>query len=84
MSVNIYFSSSQELLAEKLAENLSTERRINSEPFLTSRVMVPNINLKQWLQLQIVTWKPDLLQMCTVRSIDDLLSCCFRDTGCLA
>jgi len=53
MSLSIYFSCSPELLAEKLAENLSTERRINTNPFLAGCVMVPNINLKQWLQLQI-------------------------------
>ena len=55
MSVRIYYSTSLRELAGKLADNLAGDRMGTPEPdpFVPAPVMVPNVNLKQWLQLQI-------------------------------
>lgn len=55
MSVKIYFHSSLEGLAQQLADNVAHARRQYADPFIESRIMVPNANLKQWLQLQLAT-----------------------------
>ncbi len=55
MSVHIYYSTSLRELAGKLADNLAADRMgtADPDPFVPAPVMVPNVNLKQWLQLQI-------------------------------
>ena len=52
LSVRIYYSTSLCELAGKLADNLAGDRMgtPDPDPFVPAPVMVPNVNLKQWLQ----------------------------------
>ncbi len=51
MSLYLYFSTSLENLANKLAEDIDSSS--NKDPFTQQTVIVPNQSIKQWLQLQI-------------------------------
>jgi len=53
LSVKIYYGASSRDLAAKLADNLADDCAGAADPFVAAQVMVPNANLKQWLQLQI-------------------------------
>ncbi len=53
MSVNIFFSNQLELLGERLSDNQREEIRENINIFPGSSILVPNNNLKKWLQIEI-------------------------------
>ena len=50
MAINIYHSSRIEDLAEKLVDELKTERR---DPFEFLKVAVANPNLGNWLKMKV-------------------------------
>ncbi len=52
MAIRLYFSNNLGSLAERLAEELREERR-QRDPFVASSIIVPNPNLKKWLQLRL-------------------------------
>ena len=59
MSLKIYCGSRIENLAEKLKEFLLKDRR-GKDPFLFSKVVVPNVNVAKWLQIRMFAKEPDL------------------------
>ena len=59
MSLKIYCGSRIENLAEKLKERLLKERQ-GKDPFVFTKVVVPNGNLAKWLQIRMFAKEPDL------------------------
>jgi len=59
MSLKIYCGSRIENLAEKLKERLLEERQ-GKDPFVFTKVVVPNGNLAKWLQIRMFAKEPDL------------------------
>ena len=59
MSLKIYCGSRIENLAEKLKERLLKDRQ-GKDPFLFSKVVVPNVNVAKWLQIRMFAKEPDL------------------------
>ena len=59
MSLKIYCGSRIENLAEKLKEFLLKDRQ-GKDPFLFSKVVVPNVNVAKWLQIRMFAKEPDL------------------------
>ncbi len=59
MSLKIYCGSRIEDLAEKLKERLLKERQ-GKDPFVFTKVVVPNGNLAKWLQIRMFAKEPDL------------------------
>jgi len=53
MSIRVYFGQQLELLANRLGENIRAEVRAASEPFPESVILVPNVNVRKWLQLAL-------------------------------
>ena len=53
MSIQIYFSNQVRALGDQLGINLLNERQSRKDPFWAPSVIVPNPNLKKWLQLHI-------------------------------
>ncbi|MFQ5573541.1 MAG: exodeoxyribonuclease V subunit gamma, partial [Nitrosopumilaceae archaeon] len=53
MSIELYFSNQLEQLGQKLSENLEEENSWKKDIFLRSTIIVPNSNLKKWLQMAI-------------------------------
>ncbi len=61
MSLKIYCGSRIENLAEKLKEFLLKDRQgKDKDPFLFSKVVVPNVNVAKWLQIRMFAKEPDL------------------------
>jgi len=61
MSLKIYCGSRIENLAEKLKEFLLKDRQgKDKDPFLFSKVVVPNVNAAKWLQIRMFAKEPDL------------------------
>lgn len=54
MGLKLYYSSHTEKLAEQLGASLA-DRTHTADPFASPVVIVPNTNLKLWLQLRIAT-----------------------------
>ncbi len=52
MALHVYLSRSIESLAFRLSEHILSERKSN-DFFLPARVIVPNLNLKKWLQMRL-------------------------------
>ena len=59
MSLKIYCGSRIENLAEKLKERLLKDRQ-GKDPFVFTKVVVPNGNLAKWLQIRMFAKEPDL------------------------
>ena len=59
MSLKIYCGSRVENLAEKLKECLLKDRQ-GKDPFVFTKVVVPNGNLAKWLQIRMFAKEPDL------------------------
>ena len=59
MSLKIYCGSRIENLAEKLKECLLKDRQ-GQDPFVFTKVVVPNGNLAKWLQIRMFAKEPDL------------------------
>lgn len=59
MSLKIYCGSRIEILAEKLKKCLLRDRQ-DKDPFLFSKVVVPNGNVAKWLQIRIFAKEPEL------------------------
>lgn len=59
MSLKIYCGSRIENLAEKLKERLLKERQ-GKDPFVFTKVVVPNVNVAKWLQIRMLSKEPDL------------------------
>ena len=59
MSLKIYCGSRVEDLAEKLKERLLKDRQ-GKDPFVFTKVVVPNGNLAKWLQIRMFAKEPDL------------------------
>ena len=59
MSLKIYCGSRIENLAEKLKEFLLKDRQ-GKDPFVFTKVVVPNGNLAKWLQIRMFAKEPDL------------------------
>ena len=59
MPLKIYCGSRIENLAEKLKESLLKDRQ-GKDPFLFSKVVVPNVNVAKWLQIRVFAKEPDL------------------------
>ena len=59
MPLKIHCGSRIENLAEKLKESLLKDRR-GKDPFLFSKVVVPNGNVAKWLQIRMFAKEPDL------------------------
>ena len=59
MSLKIYCGSRIENLAEMLKECLLKERQ-GKDPFVFTKVVVPNGNLAKWLQIRMFAKEPDL------------------------
>ncbi|MGR3220221.1 MAG: exodeoxyribonuclease V subunit gamma, partial [Candidatus Anammoxibacter sp.] len=53
MSIELYFSNQLKQLGQKLSENLRDEGIVNENVFLPSTIIVPNRNLKKWLQMTV-------------------------------
>ncbi|MGR3320007.1 MAG: exodeoxyribonuclease V subunit gamma, partial [Candidatus Anammoxibacter sp.] len=53
MSIELYFSNQLTQLGKKLSENLKDENSGGGNVFLPSTIMVPNRNLKKWLQMAV-------------------------------
>lgn len=53
MSIELYFSNQLEQLGQKLSDNLREEQNRRSNLFFKSNIIVPNSNLKKWLQMNI-------------------------------
>ena len=53
MSIELYFSNQLEHLGQKLSNNLREEQNRKSNLFIKSNIVVPNSNLKKWLQMDI-------------------------------
>jgi len=53
MGIKVYFGQQLELLANRLGENIRAEVRAASEPFPESVILVPNVNVRKWLQLAL-------------------------------
>jgi exodeoxyribonuclease V gamma subunit len=49
----LYVSSALETLAQQLSDDLLEEERTAKNPFLSANIIVPNNNLKKWLQLYL-------------------------------
>ena len=59
MSLKIFYGSRIEDLAKKLKECLLIDRQ-GKDPFVFTKVVVPNGNLVKWLQIRIFAKEPDL------------------------
>ena len=59
MSLKIYCGSRIGNLAEKLKESLLEERQ-GRDPFLFTKVVVPNVNVAKWLQIRVFAKEPGL------------------------
>ena len=59
MSLKIYCGSRVENLAEKLKECLLKDRQ-GKDPFVFTKIVVPNGNLAKWLQIRMFAKEPDL------------------------
>ena len=59
MSLKIYCGSRIENLAEKLKECLLEDRQ-GKDPFVFTKVVVPNVNVAKWLQIRMFAKEPDL------------------------
>ena len=59
MSLKIFYGSRIEDLAKKLKECLLIDRQ-GKDPFVFTKVVVPNGNLAKWLQIRMFAKEPDL------------------------
>ncbi len=53
MPIRIAFATDSERLAQALGEDLCRHRAERRDPFLSQRILVPNANVRHWLELQV-------------------------------
>ena len=54
MGIKVFFSNQLEQLADELSTRLISEAK-EQDPFKSQHIIVPNPNVKKWLQLEIAT-----------------------------
>ncbi|MCK4796824.1 MAG: exodeoxyribonuclease V subunit gamma, partial [Spirochaetes bacterium] len=53
MGLTFYFSNQIEILLNTLSDNITKESQAEEDPFYKPKIIVPNSNLKKWIQMKI-------------------------------